>query len=234
MLRYVTTNEGKVREAEAYLGSEVRALEYDYQEIQADSIETIAADGARRAYTHVREPVIVDDAGLYVDDLGGFPGPYSAYVEDTLGIDRVGRLARREDATRAHFRCVIAYCDGEPFEASPEPVDTGDRRGRDLAAADRATAATDDTVDEGQQTAVGGSGSDGDAGEGDTAAVPVKLFTGAVPGTIVEPRGDGGFGYDPIFEHDGCTFAEMSPDEKNAVSHRGRALATFSEWYAER
>ena len=64
--------------------------------------------------------------------------------------------------------------------------------------------------------------------------LPVKLFTGSVPGRIVEPRGDGGFGYDPIFEHDGATFAEMSPEEKNAVSHRGRALASFGEWYQGR
>jgi XTP/dITP diphosphohydrolase len=62
----------------------------------------------------------------------------------------------------------------------------------------------------------------------------VKLFTGAVPGRIVEPRGDGGFGYDPIFEHDGTTFAEMTAAEKNAISHRGRALGKFAEWFAAR
>ena len=219
MLRYVTTNEGKVREAEEYL-DDVAALDYDYPEIQADSLEAVAADGARKAYEYVGEPVVVDDAGLYLEGFDGFPGPYSAYVEDTLGVERVGRLARREDATGAQFRCVIAYCDGDPFEASPEPVDTGDRRGQDLAAEERATATTDETV------AVG----DGDAAR----AAPVKLFAGAVPGTIVEPRGDGGFGYDPIFEHDGETFAEMNAAEKNAISHRGRALAKFAEWYQGR
>ena len=214
MLRYVTTNEGKVTEAVEYLGDGVAALEYDYLEIQADSLEAVAAHGARESFAHVGKPVIVDDAGLYLDGFDGFPGPYSAYVEDTLGVERVGRLARTENATRAHFRCVIAYCDGEPFEASPEPVDFGDRRGHDLAAENRATATTDDTVDAG--------------------SLPVKLFAGSVPGTIVEPRGDGGFGYDPIFEHDGKTFAEMSAEEKNAVSHRGRALAKFAEWYQAR
>jgi XTP/dITP diphosphohydrolase len=213
MLRYVTTNEGKVREAEEYL-DEVAALEYAYPEIQADSMAAIAAEGARAAYRYAGEPVIVDDAGLFIDDLQGFPGPYSAYVEETLGVERVGRLARSEDATRARFRCVVAYCDGASFEASPEPVDTTDRRGQDLAADQRASAATDEAV--------------ADSG------LPVKLFTGAVPGRIVDPRGDGGFGYDPIFEHDGRTFAEMSAAEKNAVSHRGRALAAFAEWYQDR
>ena len=47
MLHYVTTNDGKVREAEEYLGDGVTALEYDYPEIQADSIEAVAAEGAR-------------------------------------------------------------------------------------------------------------------------------------------------------------------------------------------
>jgi XTP/dITP diphosphohydrolase len=51
---------------------------------------------------------------------------------------------------------------------------------------------------------------------------------GEWPGTIAhEPRGDGGFGYDPVFVPDGhdCTAAQLSPAEKDAVSHRGRALA---------
>jgi XTP/dITP diphosphohydrolase len=215
MLHYVTTNEGKVREAREYLGSDVEAVDYDYTEIQADSLEAVAVHGAREAFAHVGGPVIVDDAGLYLDDLGGFPGPYSSYVEDTLGVERVGRMARAEGKTKAHFRCVIAYCDGEAFEASPEPVDYGDRRGHDLSADVRGTATTDDQVDE-------------------DAIAPVKVFAGAVPGRIVEPRGEGGFGFDPIFEHDGRTFAEMSAAEKNAISHRGRALAKFSEWFSER
>lgn len=54
---------------------------------------------------------------------------------------------------------------------------------------------------------------------------------GTVEGTIASsPRGDGGFGYDPVFvpvEGDGRTFAEMEPDEKHAISHRGRALRSL-------
>lgn len=43
------------------------------------------------------------------------------------------------------------------------------------------------------------------------------------------PRGNGGFGYDPVFLIDGKTFGELSPQEKDSVSHRGRALALFAE-----
>ncbi|MFB6166511.1 MAG: non-canonical purine NTP pyrophosphatase [Haloarculaceae archaeon] len=235
MLRFVTTNEGKVREAREYLGDEtVTQLDFDYPEIQSADLGAIAAHGARAAYRHASEPVIVDDAGLFVEAFDGFPGPYSAYVEDTVGVERLWRLTEMEDDRSAAFRGVVAYCDGELFAASPEPVDresetrpkgasrtgragseaTRERRGQDQHADERATATTDAQVDDGD--------------------LPVKLFEGYVPGEIVAPRGEGGFGYDPIFEHDGRTFAELSAAEKNAVSHRGRALARFAEWYAER
>jgi XTP/dITP diphosphohydrolase len=60
---------------------------------------------------------------------------------------------------------------------------------------------------------------------------------GVVDGTIAtEARGEGGFGYDPLFipaEGDGRTFAEMTADEKHAVSHRGRAFRALAQLLAE-
>ncbi|MEF8851297.1 MAG: non-canonical purine NTP pyrophosphatase [Haloarculaceae archaeon] len=239
-LRFVTTNPGKVREAREYLDTPVTQLAFDTPEIQSDDLGAVAAHKAREAYRHAGEPVIVDDSGLFVDALDGFPGPYSSYVYETLGVERVWRLVRAEDDRGAAFRAVVAYCDGGEFAATPEPVDregdrdgterspntrtgstaTRKRRGQDQASEERATATTDDQVRE-------------DVTEADaTDALPVKLFEGVVPGAIVAPRGDGGFGYDPVFEYDDRTFAEMGPEEKNAVSHRGRALAKFAEWYA--
>jgi XTP/dITP diphosphohydrolase len=59
---------------------------------------------------------------------------------------------------------------------------------------------------------------------------------GTVDGTIAsEPRGDGGFGYDPVFmadAGDGRTFAEMSPEEKHRCSHRGHAFRTLADGLA--
>jgi len=176
MLQFVTGNAGKVREARSLLEADITQFEFDYTEIQSPDPKAIAAYGAREAYREAGEPVIVDDSGLFVDALEGFPGPYSAYVEDTIGIERVWQLVEPEDDHGAAFRAVVAYCDG-----TDEPS--------------------------------------------------VRTFEGEVTGEIVPPRGDGGFGYDPIFEHDGRTFAEMDPEEKNAVSHRGRALEAFAEWY---
>lgn len=58
-----------------------------------------------------------------------------------------------------------------------------------------------------------------------------QTFEGIVEGRIAEaPAGDGGFGYDPVFipENETRTFAQMSPEEKNAISHRGRAMAALA------
>ncbi len=55
--------------------------------------------------------------------------------------------------------------------------------------------------------------------------------TGVLPGTLIpEPRGSGGFGYDPIFVANGysVTSAELTPEEKDAISHRGRALRALA------
>jgi XTP/dITP diphosphohydrolase len=61
---------------------------------------------------------------------------------------------------------------------------------------------------------------------------------GEVSGVIApDPRGDGGFGYDPLFAPDGFdgrTFAQLTPDEKHSVSHRGRAFRALAERLTER
>jgi XTP/dITP diphosphohydrolase len=60
-------------------------------------------------------------------------------------------------------------------------------------------------------------------------------FRGEVQGSILrEPRGDGGFGYDPLFyvRSTGATFAELSPELKAEFSHRGQAFRKFLKWYS--
>jgi XTP/dITP diphosphohydrolase len=60
-----------------------------------------------------------------------------------------------------------------------------------------------------------------------------RVFEGRCPGRIIDARrGAGGFGYDPVFVPDGyeLTFAELSAEVKNRISHRARALAAFVAW----
>ena len=64
----------------------------------------------------------------------------------------------------------------------------------------------------------------------------VKTFRGSVEGRIIDdPRGDGGFGYDPLFFHEpfGCTFGEASLEQKMQVSHRAKALRQMFTWLSE-
>ena len=63
-----------------------------------------------------------------------------------------------------------------------------------------------------------------------------QTFEGSLAGSIgEEPRGTGGFGYDPVFVlPDGATLAELALSEKNRVSHRGAAFVAFAEWVATR
>lgn len=61
----------------------------------------------------------------------------------------------------------------------------------------------------------------------------IQTFSGRIDGEILEaPRGSEGFGYDPIFLLGGRSLAEYPLSEKSAVSHRGKALALFRDWFA--
>ncbi|CUS99548.1 RdgB/HAM1 family non-canonical purine NTP pyrophosphatase [Candidatus Chrysopegis kryptomonas] len=63
-----------------------------------------------------------------------------------------------------------------------------------------------------------------------------KIFEGVTEGKVIfEPRGDGGFGYDPLFVPDGfdLTFAQMPKDLKNRISHRAKAIKKFAEFISE-
>jgi len=59
------------------------------------------------------------------------------------------------------------------------------------------------------------------------------IFQGRTDGKIVPARGPTNFGWDPIFEYEGKTYAEMDKVEKNKISHRFRALEKLKKWLEE-
>jgi len=117
--------------------------------------------------------VVIDDSGLFVDCLKGFPGVYSSYVFGTLGCGGILRLMNDVKERGAHFECCIGCIleSGESF-----------------------------VVCEKAEGRIG-----------------------------LEEKGTGGFGFDPIFIPEGGTrtFAEMTIEEKNPISHRGKAIAAL-------
>ncbi len=81
-------------------------------EIQSDSLKEIAKEKAKSALTKVGRQVIVEDDGLFINSLGGFPGPYSSFVFRTLGNDGILKLLSESIDRSAYFLSLIAFYDG--------------------------------------------------------------------------------------------------------------------------
>lgn len=182
-LIFVTGNKNKFEEAKNLSDNYDVKIEHrniSYVEIQADELIDVVKPSAQQACEMVGAPCFVEDAGLFIDSLNGFPGPYSSYVFKTVGNEGILRLMEGipEEDRSAKFRSAVAYCEpgGEP-----------------------------------------------------------EVFVGEVEGAISkEMRGSKGFGYDPIFLPErggGGTFAEMSTEMKNYLSHRAKAIEKLVKWY---
>ncbi len=174
-LQVITTNDGKFAEFSQALSAavqELTRLDMPYPEVQADSLEEVVRFGMEWLSSRLEGSFVIDDSGLFIDSLGGFPGVYSSYAFRTLGMRGILKLLQGVPGRGATFKTVLGlYHNG-------------------------------------------------------TAA----LFQGECRGRIsTSPEGDGGFGYDPVFIPVGeeRSFAEMTPSEKNGVSHRGRAVAAL-------
>ncbi len=118
-LKFVTSNQHKFSEADGILadyGISIEMVLLELREIQADTLEEIAAEKAREACRRIDGPAMVEDTGLFIKELLGFPGPYSAYVFRTVGNMGVLRLLEGAADRGATFRSVFAYCcpDGAP------------------------------------------------------------------------------------------------------------------------
>ena len=80
-------------------------------EIQSDSIKDIAQTAVTNAFKQTGLPIFVEDAGLFIDALEGFPGPYAAYVFKTIRNNGILKLMEGVADRQAKFQSVIAYLD---------------------------------------------------------------------------------------------------------------------------
>jgi XTP/dITP diphosphohydrolase len=90
-------------------GYEVEHIKTAYPEIQADSLEETIAPGLRWLMERYRRPLMIDDSGLFIDALKGFPGVYSSYVFRTIGCDGILRLMEGVRDRGARFECCIGF-----------------------------------------------------------------------------------------------------------------------------
>jgi XTP/dITP diphosphohydrolase len=86
------------------------------KEIQSDSIIEVAEDKVRKAFKVIKKPLIVEDDGLFIEDLNGFPGIYSSFVFNTIGNKGILDLLRDNKNRRANFLSIFSFFDGTTIE----------------------------------------------------------------------------------------------------------------------
>ncbi len=114
---FITSNKGKILEAQTKckpLNIEIIQKNLGYPEIQADSLQEVASYGIQYVQNKVDHSFILEDAGIFIDALKGFPGVYSAYAFFTIGLDGILLLMKnvKTEKRTATFRSVFGY--GEP------------------------------------------------------------------------------------------------------------------------
>lgn len=113
---FATNNINKFNEARKVLAENkiaVGMLRVKALEIQSESLKEIAKTSVLQAFEKCHLPIIVEDAGLFVDALNGFPGPYAAYVYRTIGNKGLLKLMADNKDRKAKFQSVIAYYSSE-------------------------------------------------------------------------------------------------------------------------
>ena len=116
---FATNNINKFNEVRRVLGGfkiAVGMIRAKSLEIQSDSLEEIAKASVMDAFRRCNLPIVVEDSGLFVDALKGFPGPYAAYVYRTLGNRGLLKLMENVGERKARFESVVAYFSGEVGE----------------------------------------------------------------------------------------------------------------------
>lgn len=116
MIFFATGNIHKFNEARDILsqhGMATSMLKVKGIEIQSDHLCEIATTSAINAFKQCHLPLIVEDAGFFIDALNGFPGPYAAYAYHTIGNAGILKLMGNVENRRATFKSVITYCDSE-------------------------------------------------------------------------------------------------------------------------
>jgi len=111
-LYFITSNKGKFLEAKEKLrplGFSVVQKDLGYPEIQAESLEDVALQGIAHVRMGFNEPFMLEDAGLFIEALHGFPGVYSKYVFFTIGLPGILRLLNGVKDRKAVFRSIYAY-----------------------------------------------------------------------------------------------------------------------------
>jgi non-canonical purine NTP pyrophosphatase (RdgB/HAM1 family) len=107
----VSGNRGKIAEARRVAGPDLEAVELDLPEIQSlDLLEVLAAKG-EEAWRRLGRPLVVEEAGLELAALNGFPGPLVKWMLEAVGAEGLARTAAALGNPNATARCALLYRD---------------------------------------------------------------------------------------------------------------------------
>ncbi|HLH86051.1 MAG TPA: XTP/dITP diphosphatase [Thermoplasmataceae archaeon] len=117
MISFITSNSHKFQEIKQIMenyGIQIRWINMKYEEVQAQTTEEVSADSAHKLADFVDAPFFIEDTGLYIRSLKGFPGPFSSYVFATIGNQGILHLLEHQKRD-AEFRTVVTFFDGKGF-----------------------------------------------------------------------------------------------------------------------
>jgi XTP/dITP diphosphohydrolase len=113
---FASNNLNKFNEIRTFLiqyGIKLNLCKLNLPEIQSDLLEEIASKKADSAFEVIRENLIVEDTGLFIDALNSFPGPYSSYVLRTIGNSGILDLLSKKSNRSATFKSAVAFSNGK-------------------------------------------------------------------------------------------------------------------------
>lgn len=110
---FITGNKNKAEYLEKLLGLKIKHQRIDLDEIQSLSLLEIVEHKVRQAFAILQRPVLVEDVGLFFEDLGGLPGPFIKYFVDNVPFEKICKMVGdTEENRKATARCVFGYFDG--------------------------------------------------------------------------------------------------------------------------
>ena len=111
---FLTGNRNKFNEASSVLkdfGIKITMIDAKKIEVQHEDVKYIVKWIFNKGVNKIKRPTLIEDSGLYIHCLNGFPGPYSSYVFKTLGVTGVLKLLENFENKKAEFRSALAFGD---------------------------------------------------------------------------------------------------------------------------
>lgn len=112
-LSFVSSNEGKIKEAQKILGFPIDIVKLELDEIQSLNLNNIVIKKAEEAYKKLNKPLLVDDVGLYLNGWSGFPGPFIKFLISKSGNDLLLQMLSSFTDKSAVLKSAIGYHNGK-------------------------------------------------------------------------------------------------------------------------